>query len=60
MEQLSKEFEFLPQEQIDKRDPYNANNTFLGFRARTLQRKHKTGVRYDGEHKGGEISLFDK
>lgn len=60
MEQLSKEFEFLPQEQIDKRDPYNANNTFLGFRARPLQRKHKTGVRYAGEDKGGEISLFDK
>lgn len=60
MEQLSKEFEFLPQEQIDKRDPYNANNTFLGFRARPLQRKYKTGVRYDGEDKGGEISLFDK
>ncbi len=60
LEQLAEEFAPLPQEQINKRDPYNADNTFLGFRARPLQRKHKTGVGYDGEDKGGEISLFDK
>ncbi|MDG6136488.1 hypothetical protein NF702_04390 [Lactococcus petauri] len=29
----------MPQEQINKRDPYNADNTFLGFRARPLQRR---------------------
>ena len=60
LEQLAEEFAPLPQEQINKRDPYNADNTFLGFRARPLQRKHKTGVRYDGENKSGEIPLFDK
>ncbi|MBS4459938.1 hypothetical protein C9I44_10265 [Lactococcus garvieae] len=60
MEQLAEEFAPLPQDQINKRDPYNADNTFLGFRARPLQCKHKTGIRYDGEDKGGEISLFDK
>ncbi|NHI67568.1 hypothetical protein ET009_04960 [Lactococcus garvieae] len=60
MEQLAEEFAPLPQDQINKRDPYNADNTFLGFRAKPLQRKYKTGIRYDGEDKGGEISLFEK
>ena len=39
LEQLAEEFAPLPQEQINKRDPYNADNTFLGFRARPLQRR---------------------
>ena len=60
LEQLAEEFELLSPEQINKRDPFNADNSFLGFRARPLQRKNKTGVRYDGEDTGGEISLFDK
>ncbi len=58
LEQLAEEFAPLPQEQINKRDPYNADNTFLGFRARPLQRK--SDVRDEGEKKDGEISLFDK
>ncbi|MDG6126720.1 hypothetical protein [Lactococcus formosensis] len=53
MEQLAKEFAPLPKEQIDKRDPYNANNSFVGFRARPLQNRSKTGVRYEGETEGG-------
>lgn len=58
LEQLAEEFAPLPKEQINKRDPYNADNTFLGFRARPLQRK--SGVRYDGEKEDGKISLFEK
>ncbi|WP_251422148.1 MULTISPECIES: hypothetical protein [Lactococcus] len=47
----------MPQKQIDKRDPLNADNSFLGFRARPLQRKN--GVRYEGETEGGEVKLFE-
>ncbi len=57
LEQLAEEFQPLPQKQIDKRDPFNADNSFLGFRARPLQRKNE--VRYEGETEGGEVSLFD-
>lgn len=59
MAQLSKEFAPLPKEQIDKRDPYNSNNSFVGFRARSLQNRSKTGVRYEGETEGGEVKLFE-
>lgn len=59
MAQLAMEFASLPQEQIDKRDPYNANNFFVGFRARPLQNRSKTGVRYEGETEGGEVKLFE-
>ncbi|WP_285023571.1 hypothetical protein [Lactococcus garvieae] len=57
MEQLAEEFSELSQERIDKIDPFIDTTP---FRAKPLQRKRKTGVRYDGEGKGGEISLFDK
>lgn len=57
LEQLAEEFELLSPEQVNKRDPFNADNTFLGFRARPLQRKN--GVRYEGETEGGEVKLFE-
>ena len=56
MEQIKEEFEELTTEQIKQRDSLNLD--FL--RPVKRPRMNKSGIRFDGEKEGGEISLFDE
>ena len=48
----------LTTKQIEKLDPLNANTGTVDYSFKF--RKYKQGVRFEGEKKGGEISLFDE